>query len=55
MRQQKNLGLKALLSLAGAIAGYHHAALPDEIRGELSAWFNQQNAAVRRVNDFNAP
>lgn len=42
MRQQKNLGLKALLSLAGAIAGYHHAALPNEIRGELSAWFNQQ-------------
>lgn len=39
-RQQQNLGLKALLSLAGAIAGYHHAALPGSIRREMLSWFD---------------
>ncbi|MFI8418201.1 TfoX/Sxy family protein [Serratia sp. NPDC078593] len=39
--QQKNLGHKVLLSLAGALAGYHHAALPKELRGELINWFDE--------------
>ncbi|MBJ2063870.1 TfoX/Sxy family DNA transformation protein [Serratia odorifera] len=39
-REQRRLGLKVLLSLAGALAGYHHAALPTELRSELLTWFN---------------
>ncbi|MCS3409194.1 TfoX/Sxy family DNA transformation protein [Serratia sp. AKBS12] len=39
-QEQHRLGQKVLLSLAGALAGYHHAALPTELRAELLAWFN---------------
>ncbi|HEI8865519.1 TPA: TfoX/Sxy family DNA transformation protein [Serratia odorifera] len=39
-QEQHRLGPKVLLSLAGALAGYHHAALPTELRAELLAWFN---------------
>ncbi|GAK25973.1 TfoX/Sxy family DNA transformation protein [Serratia liquefaciens] len=41
LQQQKNLGLRVLLSLGGAIAGYHHAALPSELRSELTYWFER--------------
>ena len=41
LQQQKNLGLRVLLSLGGAIAGYHHAALPSELRSELTHWFDR--------------
>lgn len=43
-QQQQNLGLKALLSLAGAIAGYHHAALPASIRRDMLSWFDSISA-----------
>ncbi|MBF1995976.1 TfoX/Sxy family DNA transformation protein [Serratia symbiotica] len=39
LQQQNTLGLRVLLSLGGAIAGYHHAALPGELRCELIQWF----------------
>lgn len=39
LQQQRNLGLRVLLSLGGAIAGYHHAALPQALRNELTQWF----------------
>lgn len=41
LQQQKNLGLRVLLSLGGAIAGYHHAALPWALRSELTHWFER--------------
>ncbi|CAI1564057.1 Regulator of competence-specific genes [Serratia quinivorans] len=41
LQQQRNLGLRVLLSLGGAIAGYHHAALPSEMRSELTNWFER--------------
>ncbi|AGQ30454.1 Regulator of competence-specific genes [Serratia liquefaciens] len=41
LQQQKNLGLRVLLSLGGAIAGYHHAALPSQLRSELTQWFER--------------
>ncbi|CAI0864878.1 TfoX/Sxy family DNA transformation protein [Serratia quinivorans] len=41
LQQQRNLGLRVLLSLGGAIAGYHHEALPSEIRSELTNWFER--------------
>ncbi|CAI0731783.1 Regulator of competence-specific genes [Serratia quinivorans] len=41
LQQQRNLGLRVLLSLGGAIAGYHHEALPSEIRSELTHWFER--------------
>lgn len=47
LQQQTNLGLRALLSLGGAIAGYHQAALPEELRKELSQWF-EHTMAMRR-------
>lgn len=34
-----SLGINILLSLAGAISGYHYAALPLMIRVELIEWF----------------
>lgn len=39
LQLQRNLGLRVLLSLGGAIAGYHHAALPLALRSELTQWF----------------
>ncbi|MFV8983506.1 TfoX/Sxy family DNA transformation protein [Serratia fonticola] len=39
LQQQKNLGMKVLMSLAGAMAGYHHAALPNLQREALTEWF----------------
>lgn len=40
-QQQKNLGMKALLALAGAMSGHHHAALPSSRRDELIEWFEE--------------
>lgn len=37
----KNLGLKTLLALQGAISGQHQAALPQAIKAELSEWYQQ--------------
>lgn len=31
--------MKVLMSLAGAMAGYHHAALPNLQRESLTEWF----------------
>lgn len=41
LQQQKNLGLKVLMSLAGAMAGYHHVALPNLQREALIEWFGK--------------
>ncbi|WP_431222907.1 TfoX/Sxy family DNA transformation protein [Serratia sp. L9] len=41
LQQQKNLGLKILLALAGAMSGYHHAALPNPQREKLTEWFEE--------------
>lgn len=41
LQQQKNLGLKILLALAGAMSGYHHAALPNSQREKLTEWFEE--------------
>jgi DNA transformation protein len=38
--QNKQLGIKVLFALEGAIEGLHEAALPAEIRRELTEWFN---------------
>ncbi|MDT3251105.1 TfoX/Sxy family DNA transformation protein [Serratia sp. root2] len=46
LQQQRNLGLRVLLSLGGAIAGYHHAALPLALRSELTEWFEQTMALL---------
>lgn len=35
----KHLGINTLFALQGAISGYHQAALPEEIRQELQAWY----------------
>ncbi|CAM3934854.1 TfoX/Sxy family DNA transformation protein [Serratia silvae] len=45
LQQQKNLGMKVLISLAGAMAGYHHAALPNLQREALAEWF-ENNALL---------
>lgn len=37
----KNIGLKTLLALEGAISGHHEAALPREVRDELCAWYQK--------------
>ncbi|CNH20423.1 TfoX/Sxy family DNA transformation protein [Yersinia pekkanenii] len=36
---RRSLGVNVLLALAGAISGYHHAALPLMMRSELIEWF----------------
>ncbi len=41
LQQQKGLGMKVLLALAGAISGYHHAALPGPQRQKLIEWFEE--------------
>ncbi|CFQ28949.1 MULTISPECIES: TfoX/Sxy family DNA transformation protein [Yersinia] len=41
-----SLGINVLLSLAGAISGYHYAALPLMIRVELVEWFETHISAV---------
>lgn len=41
LQQQQSLGLKVLLSLAGALAGYHYAALPVMQQEELTEWFEE--------------
>lgn len=41
-----SLGINVLLSLAGAISGYHYAALPLMIRIELVEWFETHISAV---------
>lgn len=41
LEQQKSLGIKVLLSLAGAMAGYHYVALPGPRRKELTEWFEE--------------
>lgn len=41
LQQQKNPGMKVLMSLAGAMAGYHHAALPNQQRDALTEWFEK--------------
>ena len=38
---QKTLGINVLLSLAGAISGYHQAVLPVIVRNELLEWFKE--------------
>ncbi|CAI1528054.1 MAG TPA: DNA transformation protein tfoX [Serratia grimesii] len=47
LEQQHNLGLRVLLALGGAIAGYHHAALPSELRSELTCWFERTVLLLR--------
>jgi len=39
--KNKNLGIKVLFALEGAIEGLHEAALPTDRRRELSEWFNE--------------
>ncbi|TQI79977.1 regulator of competence-specific genes [Serratia fonticola] len=41
LQQQKNLGMKVLLALAGALSGYHQAALPNLQREALTEWFEE--------------
>ncbi|MDN0121882.1 TfoX/Sxy family DNA transformation protein [Yersinia aleksiciae] len=41
-----SLGINVLFSLAGAISGYHYAALPLMIRIELIEWFETHISAV---------
>lgn len=45
-KRQKKIGVKVLLALAGAMSGYHHAALPDSRRAELLAWFKEAKVNV---------
>lgn len=48
----KDIGLKTLLALEGAILGHHEAALPLAVREELSAWYREtlrQHAAAERL------
>lgn len=40
-QQQNKLGVKALMVLAGAMSGHHHAALPGLRRDELTEWFKE--------------
>ncbi|WP_273875657.1 TfoX/Sxy family DNA transformation protein, partial [Serratia marcescens] len=51
LKQQTNLGLRVLLSLGGAIAGYHQAALPAELRSELVRWFDHTMAMRRHGHE----
>jgi DNA transformation protein len=51
LQQQTNLGLRVLLSLGGAIAGYHQAALPTELRNELVRWFDHTMAMRRHGHE----
>lgn len=44
-QRHKNLGVKVLLALAGAMSGYHHAALPNVQRETLTTWFEETVAA----------
>lgn len=44
LQQQPTLSVKVLISLAGAIAGYHHAALPIAQREALLKWFEETMA-----------
>lgn len=44
LQQQPTLSVKILISLAGAIAGYHHAALPITQRKALLEWFEETMA-----------
>lgn len=37
----KSLGVNVLLSLAGAINGYHYAVLPPVLRNELLEWYEE--------------
>lgn len=39
-KNNKQLGIKVLFALEGAIEGLHEAALPTPIRRELTEWFN---------------
>lgn len=50
--KNKALSIKVLFALEGAIEGLHEAALPAEIRRELTEWFNalpepQENRSSR--------
>ncbi|WP_202302569.1 TfoX/Sxy family DNA transformation protein [Dryocola clanedunensis] len=45
---KKCVGLKILLSLAGAISGIHEAALPARTRQELAEWYKQYEQRKRR-------
>ena len=51
LQQQTNLGLRVLLSLGGAIAGYHQAALPAELHNELVRWFDHMMAMRRHGHE----
>ncbi|WP_024913557.1 TfoX/Sxy family DNA transformation protein [Chania multitudinisentens] len=44
LQQQQGLSMKVLISLAGAIAGYHYAALPIVQKEELTEWFEETMA-----------
>jgi len=49
----KDIGLKTLLALEGAISGHHEAALPAAVREELSVWYQKtlrQHAAGERLS-----
>lgn len=37
----QHIGLKTLLALEGAIEGRHEAALPEAVRAELKAWYQE--------------
>jgi DNA transformation protein len=45
-KMNKNLGVKVLLALEGAIFGLHEAALPATKRQELIDWFNALDSKV---------
>lgn len=51
-QQHRDLGLRALFALEGAIVGMHAAALPAERRRELKEWMSQhleQEAQAKRL------
>lgn len=43
---RRSLGINILLALAGAISGYHYAALPLMMRSELIEWF--ENTSIQQ-------
>lgn len=44
---RRSLGINILLALAGAISGYHYAALPLMMRSELIEWFEKHICPVK--------
>ena len=46
--KNKALSIKVLFALEGAIEGLHEAALPADIRRELTEWFNALPEGLER-------